>query len=463
MSDSQSVLTQCIELLNYEQEVRLCKSEIELSFLMVNRSSLFINAALVVYWQRSPSGKITIKRASNISQIDVNTTPLLQKIEQLCATIVAQKNQQVRELQSLEISELHLEQFYNWNNTAVLWCPLKFTEHTDRQGNLSADQYKKNDGLVFLRDKPWNNENIVIASRLSEMYGFALQVLSNKPSRYQNFYSFLKKPLLLIIVLTGMMFLPVRQSVIAPATIIATQPDVVTAPIDGVIEEIKVTANEIVTNNQILLKFDQSSIKNRYEVATKILKVSQAKYHKAQQLSFNNSEMKAQLALLKAQMEQRSAEVSYAKQLLERTVVRATRAGIAIIDDINSLTGKPVLVGERIMTIADPEQFEIEIELPINDAIIMTVGAEVDFFLNIAPANALSAELYYVGYSANVTTQGVLAYRLLARFRNSRIDNVAQITRIGLKGSAKIYGQEVSLFYYLFRRPLSVLRQTLGI
>jgi hypothetical protein len=34
---------------------------------------------------------------------------------------------------------------------------------------------------------------------------------------------------------------------------------------------------------------------------------------------------------------------------------------------------------------------------------------------------------------------------------------------MGLKGTAKIYGDKVPLFYYLMRRPISALRQTFGI
>jgi len=35
--------------------------------------------------------------------------------------------------------------------------------------------------------------------------------------------------------------------------------------------------------------------------------------------------------------------------------------------------------------------------------------------------------------------------------------------RIGLRGTAKLYGEKVSLAYYLLRRPITFVRQHLGI
>ena len=35
--------------------------------------------------------------------------------------------------------------------------------------------------------------------------------------------------------------------------------------------------------------------------------------------------------------------------------------------------------------------------------------------------------------------------------------------RIGLRGTAKIYGSRVTLFYYLFRKPITFVRQLIGI
>ena len=42
-------------------------------------------------------------------------------------------------------------------------------------------------------------------------------------------------------------------------------------------------------------------------------------------------------------------------------------------------------------------------------------------------------------------------------------DGPEQERRIGLQGTTKVYGGRVSLFYYIFRKPLSVIRREVGL
>lgn len=156
--------------------------------------------------------------------------------------------------------------------------------------------------------------------------------------------------------------------------------------------------------------------------------------------------------------DQQAAEVAYVKELLSRVEIRAPRAGIAIFDDVNDWIGKPVSIGERILVVADPGETELEIRLPVADAIALEGGAEVRLFLNIDPQRPIPARLSFAGYQADTTPEGVLAYRLKAAF-----DAGAAPPRIGLKGIAKLYGEDGTLGYALLRRPLAALRQRLGV
>jgi len=142
---------------------------------------------------------------------------------------------------------------------------------------------------------------------------------------------------------------------------------------------------------------------------------------------------------------------------LARTELKAPHAGIAVFSDVNDWIGRPVTIGERILMIADPEQVELEVQLPIADAIKLELGAEVQFFLNVDPANPVTASLYYSAYQAEVTPDDMLAYRLKATFTPT-----TKLPRIGLKGTAKVFGAKVPLIYYILRRPLATLRLWIG-
>ena len=119
---------------------------------------------------------------------------------------------------------------------------------------------------------------------------------------------------------------------------------------------------------------------------------------------------------------------------------------------------RPVVAGEKIMQIADPAKVELEIMLPISDAINLEPGAETVFFLNIDPQTPLGARVRWSSFRATATAEGFLAFRLKAEF----VDGESP-PRIGLRGTAKVFGDETSIFFFLFRRPLAKARQWLGL
>jgi hypothetical protein len=82
----------------------------------------------------------------------------------------------------------------------------------------------------------------------------------------------------------------------------------------------------------------------------------------------------------------------------------------------------------------------------------------VRVFLNTDPTRPLEAVIEQASYEAQINESGILAFKAKARFASPDV-----APRIGLKGTAKIYGEQVSLGYYLLRRPLSAVRRTLGI
>ena len=109
------------------------------------------------------------------------------------------------------------------------------------------------------------------------------------------------------------------------------------------------------------------------------------------------------------------------------------------------------------MTIADPTEVELEIWLPVDEAIALDRDADVTAFLNISPLKPFRGRLRQTGYEALPTPDGLLAYHLKAS-----IDAHGSPPRIGLRATARITGQRVSVFTYLFRRPLGWVRRVLA-
>jgi hypothetical protein len=113
-------------------------------------------------------------------------------------------------------------------------------------------------------------------------------------------------------------------------------------------------------------------------------------------------------------------------------------------------------VGERIMSIAEPGSVEITVMVPLKDAIALEPGHEVRLFLDTDPLRSLPATVQYAVYEPTLTGEWP-AYKVRAR-----LEEAVQAPRIGLRGTARIYGDRTNLFYYLLRRPITAARQWLG-
>ena len=119
--------------------------------------------------------------------------------------------------------------------------------------------------------------------------------------------------------------------------------------------------------------------------------------------------------------------------------------------------GKPVITGERILLIANPNEIEIKIMLSVKDALFLKESAEVKIFLDNKIFETWDAKITQIFYKPIVTPENIVSYKIIADFNDLKQNE--DIPKIGLRGTAKIYSQKVSLFFYLFRKPITSLRQ----
>jgi multidrug resistance efflux pump len=263
---------------------------------------------------------------------------------------------------------------------------------------------------------------------------------------------------ILAAVTLGALAIPVPMSTLAPAKIVAKDPLIVSAPIDGVITDILVLPNTVVSDGQVLFKYEDTTFRSEYDAAERNLDVAMAQYRRAAQGSFVEAAQQADVPLLKAEVELRETERDYAHERLSKVDVKAEQAGLLLYTDKSDWIGKPVVIGQRIMELADPHQLEVRIDLPVEDAIVLREGATVTLFLHANPFSSVPATVSHASYHAEVLPNHTLAYRVTAQLEQGSSE-----FRIGWQGSAKIYGERVTLFTYLFRRPISVLRPWIGL
>ena len=143
---------------------------------------------------------------------------------------------------------------------------------------------------------------------------------------------------------------------------------------------------------------------------------------------------------------------------MSRTDVRSPKSGIILFDNREDWEGRPVQIGEKVMLLADPKKTRLEIEIPIDDALIVEPGAEVRFFLAVRPSEPVHATLINVSYSPKVLNNQKAVFIGEAEFLSG-----SKPLRLGLTGTAKIIGPSEPLYFILMRKPLSAMRRFFGI
>lgn len=257
------------------------------------------------------------------------------------------------------------------------------------------------------------------------------------------------------------LLVPVRLSVLAPAEVIALDAVAVTAPMDGVVKSFAVQPNQPVERGALLFTLDDTTLRNRREVAAKQLQVARADALAAAQKAFASEASRGDLAALNGRVAERQAELAWLDEQVGRVEVHAQADGVMVFGDVNDWIGKPVVTGERVALLGDPASAGIHIWLPVADAIAIEPGAEVRLFLQVAPLEPLQARLSQTSYQATLSPDGISSYRLRARFEQATPQQL-QLARVGLRGTAKLHGEQAMLGYYLLRRPLAALREWAG-
>lgn len=432
-------------LLQLEKSARHAENRSDLKFLFANETYRLIPYQQAVFWTFSDSGKLTVQAASNVSVVEKNS-PYIQYVTKLLEYQVDQETaRDVVVLDETMVSKSLEAQWQEWLPKSVVYFPF-----ISPKGELVG-------GFCFSIEQ-WNEAYEALFERLADAYVHAWLALSSGPSMTDLFKDwFSRKKLSLLAVLFLVMIFPVRQSVIAPAKVVAKSPEVVTASIDGIIKEIAVKPNQAVKKGDLLFSMDSTEAQGQLNVARQTLEVSRADYLKNAQQAFSCHSCKAKLPRLKSMINQRDAEVAYYEALLARSQVYAKKSGVVIFDDVNDWLGHPVRVGQRVMLVSEEKDTWLEIELGIDDAIDLEAGSDVSLFLNINPLNVYSAKVIQTSYEPTLIGPSQLVYRIKAEFSVNE-----DKPRIGLKGTAKLYSDHVIFAYYLMRRPLSWLRRTLG-
>jgi hypothetical protein len=437
-----------LALLEFERRIQTAGSNREVAFRAVNDGSQVLVFDQAVLWRWDVFSRPLVAAASGLADVSADS-PYQQWVVRLVRGITPDPFEATQALGAAELPEAVSVDAEDWVPQQLLHCPLR-----GPAGEALG-------GILFFRGKPFSQAERAAAEWIARSTGYALWAWRSDKHVLKRW---LKNPFtwrtlgIVVAVAALVALIPVRLSALAPAEISPLRPIPVTSPIEGVVREIVVKPNEVVKADQLLAVLDDTSLRNRLDLAAKGLDIARADLQRATFKSFADEPSRLVLQVLNARMQEKAAEVAFLQELLGKSKLHAPQGGLAVFPGQEEWRGRPVQVGERIMLIADPSIIDVTVYMPPEDAVELEPGAEVNLILHVDPLSSLQATIDRASYEATLAPDGTLAYVVRARLKQGQ-----GLPRIGLRGTAKIYAGRVTLGYYLLRKPIAFVRRSIGV
>lgn len=438
-------MDKALQLIDLQKQALSAKSPEALGFIIANKTHALVRYSQCIFWMGGQS-EIALRAASGGGEIDAKG-PYAQWMQ---AMVKAALKATDKPLAVIEPGQMPGDLAKDWPVHAAGHALILRLE-TEEDGLLG--------GVWLERDTPFHEAELTILEELRSAYSaaLALQVLRQKSSFVASFLPAGKYKRYALIALLAAAFFPVKLTITAPAEIIARDAGLISAPFDGVVESIPLSPGAAVQAGDILAVMERQGLESKMRAAEQALSVAQTTLARLRREALLAPEKKGELEKLKAEIDLKTIEYDFAKDMLERAEIKAPQAGVAIFADANSLIGKPIATGEAIMQVADPARAVLLIRVPVESMLALDNKAPVRFTMNVSPLNGHAGTIESIGYQASIDADGLLTYKIRAALPEG------YTPRIGWKGSAKIYGDWSILAYAVLRRPLISLRNITGL
>lgn len=409
------------DLLAYEETIRSARNLRELLHLVVDETPRLLRIANAFLLRRDRRGRWRIDAATGVSAVEPDA-PAVRELEAAFAP-------PARDV-ALEGRQAHIVSL------------------DDREGRPLAR-------LALVSARPLGAEARSLVERLRGVWVQALLSFGCRAARP-------RRTRLVAwtvpIVAAAALAWPVPLVALAPYEIVAREPVIVAAPLDGAVAAVHVADNARVAPGAVLAELESGELRAAAQVAERRLDLAEARLRAARQARFGG-EGDNDVDEAAAEARVARAERDRARHRLSRAVIRAPREGVALHGGRAAWRGRPVRAGERILELADPRAVEARLELAVSDAVVLAEGARVRLFPDADPTDVRGGEVSRVSYLPRATPDGRLIYPLAARVEGTPRTGAP---RIGARGIARLSGPDVPLALWLLRRPVAWTRRFVG-
>jgi len=243
----------------------------------------------------------------------------------------------------------------------------------------------------------------------------------------------------------------------APCEVVAEDPAVVTAPLNGVIAKVWVRPGQRVASGDPLFRYDDRASLQDLEVAERQVRIVRAQLDEALALAMREREAQARTRILQAQLAQEEARLALARYICSRLKIKAPTEGLIEMSEPTEWQGRPVKVGERLLRIIAPERTRVRFWLAERDRIPGVEQNEARIFLPSVPSEVFRVRLLWLNTAVQASPQGAPSFVGEAEWAESH-----PAFALGQQGHIALYGANQPLVFSLLRKPLAAVRPWLG-
>lgn len=453
MTEDQQANKQLAQVLILINQLQLktfnSSSRAALSFIIVNDTHQVFKYDRAVLWEISDKSPSLV--AVSGQHALYNESEFSQKSRRLLSHLKDPGNFQELTESSFTAESSLLKEIVQKNDAHVYWLPIKIQDK--HQIGLWVEIWLQSG----LKERDLKKEFHFLSHTLFPVYASTW----NKFDQSQFLRQYLRKKQLwyylafFLLITLFVVRIPLR--VAAPCEIVPEKPFVITTPLDGTVAEVLVKPGQDVKKGEILFVYDKREPSEELKAAEKQVEISQAEVDRAATVGLSDPKTLNELEVLKLKLQKDQIALELVESQVGKLDVEAPEEGIVMIDDPEEWRGKPVKIGEKVLTLSDPTKTKLKIWVPEGDNVIIDPEKNINVILNVSPERELHAKLDFIAFESHIGEGDVPAFLAEALW-----ETPPQDIKLGLKGTAILYGENVSLFYFFIRKPWATMRRLTG-
>ena len=262
--------------------------------------------------------------------------------------------------------------------------------------------------------------------------------------------------LALLAALIAVMFVPVRERLNAEFVLKAPEIVTVYAWFDGPVARVFKQDGDPVKKGTPVMRYDLNLLNFKLANAKNQLAETEKEYDLESRAAFNDRNRLGRVKLLEARLQTAAVAVREAQWYIDHAEVKSPADGLLVLAGgrAEQLENKAVRTGDKLFEVYGGQGVIAEIQVNERESSILAGKLEATLFPYTSPETGWRTEILSVRKTPELTEQRLYCYVVKARVLNLSRASM----RYGMRGIARLEGERVALWYYLFRSLFVYMR-----